>query len=390
MAISMYRITDIKLGEEDSHGMKYKIVETTAGNFATRCCAYNQTIERISDIFRSDTGRNIEGPPIKIWTLMYDPEFKSRQKFLCVKQLKESCQTKEEFHGCNIFEEEIEFINKRLENFDKVVLINYLIPKSKWHMFDKEDIISMVACLCKTDSPHITIPISPSWNAEESLEIINRIKKKMKNEQDYFLLLHPHMNILDQKIIIESLKKDEKFRGIMMSCCTLFDVNNAIAYNQASKIIGNNRLFILVDVEDSMKQTKVPTVLISRLFNVDITCRAVKPYLSGDVFDSESKKRRELIRLYNSRFGALLNEKEQITLTSIPFNSVLSKFMSRITNDNLREITILFNFIALNNEGKTERALIDQDNYETFIRERSYLAGFVNQFFPNPSGKDIK
>jgi len=53
----MYKITNIKLGKEDSQGMKYKLVDTTAGAFKTRCCAYNQTIEKIDDIFRSDTGK---------------------------------------------------------------------------------------------------------------------------------------------------------------------------------------------------------------------------------------------------------------------------------------------------------------------------------------------
>jgi len=39
------RITKISLGRESSGGEKYKIVETTTGNFKTRCYVYNQNME---------------------------------------------------------------------------------------------------------------------------------------------------------------------------------------------------------------------------------------------------------------------------------------------------------------------------------------------------------
>ncbi len=383
----MYKITDIKLGKEDSQGMKYKIVDTTAGSFETRCCAYNQTIERIDDKFRSDTGNELSGPPIKIWTLMYDPEFKSRQKFLCIKQLKESHQTGEKFHGCDIFNGEVNYLKERLTNFNKVVLVNYLIPRTKWGLFDKSDIVSMVSCLCATGTPHITIPISPMWNIEESTEVINSIKTKIGDGQDYFLSLHPHMNLLDQKIIIESLKNDQKFRGIIMNCCTLYDVNNSVSYIQASRMVGNTRLFILVDVDDSMNKTKVPTVIAARLFNVDITCRTVKPYLSGVVFDAESKKARNKLKIYYAPLGALLNEAEQFELTGLSLHEFIAQNMSQITNNNLREMVMAFNFLALNHEGKRERKMIDQDTHGLFIQNRIHLANFVENFFPKPSGK---
>lgn len=377
----MYKINKIKLGNQSSDGMKYKVVETTAGNFKTRCCAYNQTIERVVDIFRADTGKNLDGPPIKIWTLMYDPEFKSRQKFLCVKQLTESNRTKEEFHGCNIFENEVDFLKKRLVNFNKVVLVNYLIPKSKWDLYEPEDIISMVTCLCKTESPHITIPLSPNWNSDECLSVLEKIKSQMNSSQDYFLLMHPHMDILNQKIIVESLLKDLKFRGVLMKSCSMLNPNNAISYNQTSRMLGNERLFILVDVEDTLNRTKIPTALASRLFNVDITCRSVKPYLGGDIFDSESKKRRNLVRIYVNKVGGLLNENEQFEITGLSLSEYIAQILPNFTNISFRDLSICFNFLALNKEGDIEREMIDKDTYKTFIDKRIHLRQFIEKLF---------
>lgn len=53
------------------------------------------------------------------------------------------------------------------------------------------------------------------------------------------------------------------------------------------------------------------------------------------------------------------------------------------------EMIIAFNFLALNKEGEIERLMIDQDNYGNFIKERSHLAGFVQDFFPKVSGDKI-
>ena len=68
----MHKITKIGLGAESPNGMKYKIIDTTAGSFKSRCSAYNQTIERVEKILQSSTGNGLSGPPLKIWTFMYD------------------------------------------------------------------------------------------------------------------------------------------------------------------------------------------------------------------------------------------------------------------------------------------------------------------------------
>ena len=86
------------------------------------------------------------------------------------------------------------------------------------------------------------------------------------------LLAHPHMDILEQRMLMGSLVADLKFRGILMQCCSLWDANNVASYNQASRMISNDRLFILVNVDDALNKTKIPTTLALRLFNADITC----------------------------------------------------------------------------------------------------------------------
>lgn len=390
----MERIKKISLGKESSDGMKYKVVETTLGTFKTRCCAYNQTIERLDDKHRSDTKKNFSEPPIKIVTLKYDTEFRPRQKFLFVKQLTESYETRKEFYGCDIFVNEVEYLKTHiLESFDKVVLVNYRIPfgKGKSKMFDQKDIFAMVGALIMTETPHVTIPFLDWWSAEECLEVLEKLKKEMFEHQDYFASINPHMDILEQKRLIESLKKDDKFRGLMMSCYSPFDPNNASAYNQASRLMGNEKLFMIVDVNDNPKIDPVSLHLLLGIFNADITCRNVRLDMDRNGFDTESKKDRNKIKWYIPSLGGLLNPLEQKNLTGFSLDSLLAPYyLPKLTNLNHRELSILFNFLVINREGEIEREAIDLDMHTQFIKNKPLLSRAIDHILSKSSGNKVK
>lgn len=373
----MHKINKVTLGAMSFDGVKYKIVDTTAGSFETKCSVYNQTIEKIENVLNSVTNHKLLAPPVKIWTFMYDRQFKPRQRFLYIKQLTESRLTGKEFHGVNIFNYEIEFLRKQLVGSDKVVLINHLMPLEHWKIFDQEDILSMALVLCKTGAPHISIPLSLKWSVEQCLKIINQTKEHMSKDQTYLLSLHPHMDLDEQKRLLNTVIDDSKFQGIMMNGCTPMETHNIVSYRQASKILPNNKLFIFVNVDDVFGGFKLPTQIAFRMINADITCRAVKPYLTGNIFSGERKKAINKVGIYVDEVGAILTDHEQKQWTGKSATNLLIDHFSLRSNVNFRELAIAYNFSALNKTGEIERRLIDQEQHEKYIEDRVHLSAFM-------------
>lgn len=373
----MHKITRVGLGSIHN-GIKYKIVDTTAGSFKTRCSAYNQTIERIEKILESNAGTTLSGPPLKVWTFMYDRNFKPRQKFLHIKQLTESRLTKKKFYGVDVFEYEIEFLKKQLKGSDKVVIVNHLMPLKHWDVFDKEDVLSMAIALAKTGTPHVSIPLSPKWSAEQCVEVINETKQHMLSEQTYFLTLHPHMDLDEEKRLLNTVVSDNSFQGIMISGMTPMETHNMVFYRQASKILPDNKLMIFVNVNDTFGGFKLPTQIAFRMVNADITCRSVKPYLSGDIFNGERKREVNKIGIYIDEVGAILNDHEQYQWTGKSATELLTEHFSLRNNVNFRELAMAYNFSALNKTGELERQYIDQKIHEKYVEERIHLSAFMN------------
>ncbi|MCF7798480.1 hypothetical protein K9M74_01105 [Candidatus Woesearchaeota archaeon] len=373
----MHKITQIGLGSSNNE-MKYKIVNTTAGTFKTRCSAYNQTLERIEKILETNAGTTLSGPPIKIWTFMYDREFKPRQKFLHIKQLTESRLTGKKFYGVDVFDYEIDFLKKQLSNSDKVVVVNHLMPLKHWDVFNNEDILSMSIALAKTNTPHVSIPLSPKWTAEECIDVIKETKKHMTEEQTYFLTLHPHMDLDEEKRLLNSISSDVYFQGIMINGATPMEAHNMVFYRQASKILPDNKLIMFVNVNDVFGGFKLPTQMAFRMLNADITCRSVKPYLAGNIFNDERKKSINKIGIYVDEVGAILNDHEQRQWTEKSATEFLTEYFSLRNNVNFREIAMAYNFQALNKTGELERNYIDQKIHEKYIEDRVHLSAFMN------------
>ena len=374
----MHEIKTINLGQESSNGMKYKIVDTTAGSFETRCSAYNQSIEKVEGILKSQKKGVLFAPPLKVWTFMYDRAFKPRQKFLYIKQLTESRITGKEFHGVNIFDYEINFLKRQLTGSDKVVLVNYLMPLEHWKLFNKEDVLSMCLALCKTGTPHITIPVSPRWSAEDSLRVLETIKINMNSNQSYFLNIHPHMDLDEQKRLVNTINIDNKCKGVIMNGCTPMEAHNMVSYRLVSKALPNDKLLIFSDVQDVFGGYKLPTQIAFRMLNADITCRAVKPYLAGNIFSNERKKSFNKVGIYVDEVGAILNEHEQKQWTGKSTTSLLNEHFSLQDNVNSRELALAYNFSALNKTAEIERRCIDQEIHEKYIEDRVHLSAFMN------------
>lgn len=374
----MHRISKVSLGAVSSEGMKYKTVNTTAGTFQTRCSAYNQTLERVEDILRSATGNTLFAPPIKIWTFMYDRSYKPRQKFLYIKQLTESRLTGKEFHGVNIFEYEIDFLKKQLISSNKVVIVNYLMPLKHWKIFDKEDILSVAFALCKTNTPHVSIPLSPFWTASECLDVINKIKEKMTPNQTYLVCLHPHMDLDEQRKLLTSISDEPKLLGLMLDGCTPMETHNTVFYRQAAKLTPDTKLLFFVNVADVFGGYKLPTQLAFRMMNADITCRSVKPYLSGSIFSKERKKSINKIGIYVDQVGAILDDHEQKQWTGKSATDLLVEHFSLENNVNFRELAMAYNFSALNKTAELERTHIDQEIHKKYIEDRVHLSAFMN------------
>jgi len=374
----MHKITKIGLGAMSSDGMKYKIVDTTAGSFKTRCSVYNQTLEKVGNILKGISNIKLSAPPVKIWTFMYDRNFKPRQKFLYIKQLTESRTTKKKFYGVDIFDYEVNFLKRHLDDSDKVILVNHLMPLKHWDIFDKEDVLSMSISLCKTGIPHVSIPLSPKWSAEQCLEVIEETKQHMTEEQTYLIGLHPHMDLDEQKRLLNAVTNDESLIGLMIGGSTPMETHNMVFYRQASNMLPNDKLLIFVNVDDVFGGFKLPTQMAFRMVNADITCRGVKPYLSGAIFTGERQRSIEKIGIYVDEVGAILNEHEQKRWTGKSATDFLTDHFSLRNNVNFRELAMAFNFSALNKTGEIERLHIDQEIHKKYIEDRVHLSAFMS------------
>jgi len=210
------------------------------------------------------------------------------------------------------------------------------------------------------------------------LSVIEETKKHMTESQNYLLILHPHMDLDEEKRLLNSVVTDDFLQGLMINGATPMETHNIVFYRQASKILPNNKLLVFVNVEDIFGGFKLPTQIAFRMVNADITCRSVKPYLSGNIFDGERKRNVDKIGIYVDDVGAILNDHEQQQWTGKSATDLLTDYFSLRNKVNFRELALAYNFSALNKTGEIERMYIDQKIHEKYIEERVHLSAFMN------------
>jgi len=375
----------VPLKTDKKTGAVIKKIITTAGDFYSRACAYNNTLLSKERIVCINTNFTLNGPPFKIHSIKFRTN--SDESYENIKEITNERKKKEARYDIHV-----KIIEKILEkNKDKVVILNFPLFGTDLAKMDEDDMITIVMMQIEANSPYITVPLFPDKESKKNLELLKLTKNilekrnKDKKENDRQEMI-PCMNtwmLLDNFVeTLGDILSNFEIGSLMISCNDIFNTKTTAILSYLDENFPKSKLLIGVDVQDSSKSEdkRVSFNHILRAFNFDVTCREVYFPLTEIATTKVEKK-----RMYHDVAGAFFNEHEQDNWDGFSFTDFIIHNYPAECNLAIEQYIICLNFINLNKSAEIERELIMKDQHEEYINKRPYLKAFwiLQKGFPS-------
>lgn len=344
-----------------------KEIQTTAGNFYSRICAYNQTLRVRENRIYANTRLNIGGPPIYIHSVKF--RLNDDRLYQNIRDLTVSRINKTELYKIRYG-----IIKKIIdENPNNVVLFNFPFFEKEWEELRKEDIVTIIKLQIDAGIIYITVPISPIFSTETNVELINYANDNKKNFQEIVPCMHTKQLYNTFIELLSNILVKTDITCLMVSCRAILSEESTAIFSYLDNNFPKSKLLIGVDVPDSSKSEKKRLCFhhILRAFGFDITCR----YVDFPLIEYEYKPIEEK-RLYHDKTGAFFNEKEQKDWDGISFTDYVVNNFPAQCDLSIEEFFICLSFNKLNKTGMEEvKSIIDKKHIE-YINKRIHLKAF--------------
>jgi len=343
-----------------------KEIQTTSGNFYSRCCAYNQTLIQREEIMHLNARQSLDGPNIYIHSMKF--RLDNRSNYENIKDITRSRKNEK-----TLYKVQVGIFKKILgKNQNKVCFFNFPFFKNECNMLNKEDIISLIDLQVEADAAYITVPFIPDFELKINLEILAYANSKIKENSSIKELVPCLSTRLPTNDFLEILSTaiiKTEINCVFISCKALSTEKTSALLSYMDDNFPKSKLLIGVDIEDSSRSpsNRLSNHLFLRSFSFDITCREVYfPLVENEPILLERK------RLYHEKSGAMFNEKEQEDWEGISFTDYIIKNFPADCNLSVEEFIICLNFVKLNKTGLEEVNAILEKRHDTYIQEKPY------------------